>query len=68
MVHGTDPKNLILKQIIDRIQVDSQPIKLTFYHIMREHNKVADNLANEVIGKMPRTLGVDGVETLTPLT
>jgi hypothetical protein len=68
MVQGTDPKNLSLKRIIDRIRVDSQPIKLTLYHILREHNKVADNLANEAIGKPPGTLGVEGVEALAPLT
>jgi ribonuclease HI len=68
MVQGTDPKNLSLKQIINRIRVDSQPIKLTFYHIMREHNKVANNLVNEAIGKPPGTIGMEGVEALAPLT
>jgi ribonuclease HI len=67
MVHGTDPRDLSLKRIIDRIRVDSQDIKITFYHIMREHNKEADKMANEAIGKTPGTLGVEGVETLAPL-
>jgi len=68
MVQGTDPNNLILKRIIDRIQVDSQYLKPTFFHILREHNMVADKLENESIGKLPRTLGMEGVEALSPLT
>jgi ribonuclease HI len=68
MVQGTDPKNLSLKRIIDRIRVDSQTLKPTFFHILREHNKATDNMANEAIGKSPGTLGVEGVEALSPLT
>jgi ribonuclease HI len=41
MVQGTDPKNLSLKRIIDRIRVDSQSLKPTFFHILREHNKAS---------------------------
>jgi hypothetical protein len=68
MVQGTDPKNLSLKRIIDRIRVDSKSLKPTFFHILRENNTTADKLVNEAIGKPPGTLGVEGVEALAPLT
>jgi hypothetical protein len=35
---------------------------------MRENNKVEDNLVNESIGKSSGTLGMEGVEELSPLT
>jgi hypothetical protein len=67
MVHGSDPRDLSLKQIMDRIRVESQDIKITFYHIMREHNKEADKMANAAIGKTLGSLSVEGVETSAPL-
>jgi ribonuclease HI len=68
MVQGTDPKNLSLKRIIDRIRVDSKSLKPTFFHILRENNTTTDKLVNEAIGKPPGTLGMEGVEALSPLT
>jgi ribonuclease HI len=68
MVQWTDPKHLSLKRIIDQIQVDSLSLKPTLFHIMREHNTTEDKLANEAIRKPPGTLGVEGVEALSPLT
>jgi len=67
MVHGSNPRDLRLKQIMDRIRVEYQDIKITFYHIMREKNKEADKMANATIGKMLGSLSVEGVETSTPL-
>jgi hypothetical protein len=68
MVHGTYPKNLSLKRIIDRIRVDSKSLKPTFFHIMRENNIATNKLVNEAIGKPLETLGVEGVEALAPLS
>ena len=67
MVQGTDPKNLILKIIIDRIHVDSRSLKQKFFHILRENNTTADKLANKAIGRPLGTLGVEGVEVLALL-
>ena len=67
MVHRSNPRDLILKQITDIIRLESQVIKITFYHIMRENNKEADKMANATIGKMLGSLSVEGVETSTPL-
>jgi ribonuclease HI len=39
MVHGSNPRYLSLKQVMDRIRVESQDIKITFYHIIRENYK-----------------------------
>jgi ribonuclease HI len=67
MVHGSNPRDLSLKQIMDRIRVESRDIKITFYHIMRENNKEADKMANAAIGKTLGSLSVEGVVTSTPL-
>jgi hypothetical protein len=67
MVHRSNPRDLSLKQITDRIRVDSRDIKITFYHIMRENNKEADKMANATIGKMLGSLSVDRVVTSAPL-
>jgi hypothetical protein len=67
MIQGTKPKNLILKGIIDRIHVESRSLKPKFFHILGENNTATDKLANEAIGRPPRTLGVDGFEVLALL-
>lgn len=66
MVHGSNPRDLSLKQVTNRIRVDSRDIKITFYHIMRENNIEADKMANAVIGETPGSLSIDGVITSTP--
>jgi ribonuclease HI len=67
MIQGTEPKNLSLKIIIDRIRVDSRTLKPKFLHVLRENNTAADKMANEAIGRPPGTLGVEGIEVLAPL-
>jgi hypothetical protein len=68
MVQGIDPKSLILNIIIDRIRVDSRSLKPKFFHIPRENNTTTNKLVNKAIGKPHGTLGVEGVEVLTPLS
>jgi hypothetical protein len=67
MIQGTEPKNLSLKRIIDRIRVDSRTLKPNLFHVLRENNTTLDKLANEAIGRPPGTLGVEGIEVLAPL-
>jgi len=67
MIQGTEPKKLSLKNIINRICVDSRTLKPTFFHVLRENNKAAEKLVNEAIGRPLGTLGVEGIEVLAPL-
>jgi hypothetical protein len=68
MIHGSNPRDLSLNQVMDRIRMDSQDIKTTFYHIMRENNTEADKMENATIGETPGSLSIDGVTTLPPCT
>ena len=67
MIKGTEPKYLSLKIIIDRIHVDSRTLKPKFFNVLRENNMTTKKLVNEAIGRPPGTLGVEGIEVLTPL-
>jgi ribonuclease HI len=67
MIQGSDPKNLSLKRVIDRIRLSSRTLKVKFFHVLRGNNVEADKMANLAIGKPLGTLGVDDEECLSPL-
>jgi hypothetical protein len=66
-MNGSEPKNLILKRIINKICVVIRTLKPNFLHVLRENNTEADKMVNEAIGRPLGTLGVEGIEGLTPL-
>jgi hypothetical protein len=67
MIQGSEPQNLRLKRIIDRIYVTMRTLKPKFLHVLRENNLEAHKMANKAIGRPPGTLGVEGKEVLSPL-
>jgi ribonuclease HI len=66
MILGSDPKNLSLKRVIDRICLFSRTLKVNYFHVLRGNNVEADKMANLAIGKPPGTLGVDDEECIPP--
>jgi ribonuclease HI len=67
MIQGSEPKNLSLKRVIDRIHLLTRTLKTNFFHVLRCNNEEVDKMANLAIGKPPRTLGVEDEEGLAPL-
>jgi hypothetical protein len=66
MIQGSEPKNMSLKRVIDRIRLSSRTLKVKFFHVLRGNNVEADKMANLAIGKPLGTLGVDDEECLSP--
>jgi ribonuclease HI len=67
MIQGSEPRNMSLKRVIDRIRLSTRTLKTKFFHIPRCNNVEADKMAKLAIGKPPRTLGVEDEEGLAPL-
>jgi hypothetical protein len=66
MILGSDPKNMSLKRVIERICLFSRTLKVKKFHVLRGNNIEADKMANLAIRKPPRTLGVDYEECIPP--
>jgi ribonuclease HI len=67
MIQGSEPKNLSLKRVIDKICISTRTLKTKFFHVLRGNNEEADKMANVAIRKPPRTLGMEDKEGLAPL-
>jgi ribonuclease HI len=59
-VIGSNPKEIKLKSLIERTRLSLSYIFVQFFHILRENNKEADEMANKAIGLAPGSLGVCG--------
>jgi ribonuclease HI len=49
MILGSDPKNMSLKRVIDRIRLFSRTLKVDFFHVLRGNNVKVDNMAKLAI-------------------
>jgi hypothetical protein len=66
MIMGSDPKNLSLKRVIERIRLFSRTLKVKKIHVLRGNNAEDDKMASLAIGKPPGTFGVDEKECIIP--
>jgi ribonuclease HI len=62
-VKSTNPKNSMLKRIIDRTRDTISSMRPCFYHVRRANNWRADEQANKAIGKGTGHLEIQGRST-----
>jgi ribonuclease HI len=59
-VTGSNPKEIKLKSLVERIQLSLSNISVQYFHILRENKKEADEMDKRAIGLAPGSLGVCG--------
>jgi ribonuclease HI len=62
-VKNTAPKNSVLQRIIARIKNAIKEMNIVFLHIRRHNNGIADEQANNAIGKGKGNLVINGINT-----
>lgn len=63
---GSDPKDLSLKVLINRIRLNLSSLFVKFFHILQENNTPANEMANKAIEPTPSSLWISGVENIGP--
>jgi ribonuclease HI len=59
-VTRSNPKEIKLKILVERIRLSLSNISVQYFHILRGNNKEADKMVNRAIGLAPGSLGVCG--------
>jgi hypothetical protein len=65
-IRNSTPKDIRLKKIVDHIRLTLKNIQVNYYHVVRKHNIVADEMANLAIGKGQGRMRANGTESLLP--
>lgn len=65
-VTGSDPRDLSLKVLINRIRLNLSSLFVQFFHILQENNTPANEMANKAIEPTPGSLWISGVENIGP--
>jgi hypothetical protein len=65
-IRNSTPKDTRLKKIVDHIRLSLRNLQVNFFHVVRQYNTAADEMANLAIGKAQGFMWVGGMEFLIP--